>query len=222
MAPWNSFVSYRFREKLNKDKFIKPSQQFLTIEAVYFKFYIHKKVVLTSSELLIQVGEGGKWTATITNSNNISKLDAVTKPECVYKICEGLLGSPPSFLNFIKWFCYPVHHPEISRMTANLEHILELLPLQNFIDRQLFTNRVQVTLEVHLSINNARFTITTVFLWLTAMVCSEWVFISIALLFYSNFFRNIFIVSIMRGNIMQLKMKTRFGSSEWNQIRVEG
>ena len=33
-------------------------------------------------------------------------------------------------------------------MTASLEHILELLPLQNHIERQLFTNRVQVVLEV--------------------------------------------------------------------------
>ena len=34
-------------------------------------------------------------------------------------------------------------------MTCNLEHILELLPLQNYLDRQLFTNRVEITLEVH-------------------------------------------------------------------------
>ena len=58
------------------------------------------------------------------------------------------MGAPPGFNNFVKWYTYPVFHSETSRMTASLEHILELLPLQNHIERQLFTNRVQVVLEV--------------------------------------------------------------------------
>jgi len=94
-----------------------------------------------------KIGEGGKWTANIINSTTVNKIEAITKPECIYNICEGLVGSPPSYLNFTKWFSYPVLHPEISSMTSTLEHILELLPLQNFIDRQLFTNRVEITLE---------------------------------------------------------------------------
>jgi len=94
-----------------------------------------------------KVGDGGKWTSTITNSAVGTKIEALTKPECIYNICEGLLGSPPSYSSFTKWFSYPVNHPEISTMTANLEHTLELLPLQNHLDRQLFTNRVEVMLE---------------------------------------------------------------------------
>ena len=101
--------------------------------------------------MLVKVGDGGKWTSTITNSAVGTKIEALTKPECIYNICEGLLGSPPSYSSFTKWFSYPVNHPEISTMTANLEHTLELLPLQNHLDRQLFTNRVEVMLEVHIS-----------------------------------------------------------------------
>jgi hypothetical protein len=48
----------------------------------------------------------------------------------------------------MKWYSYPVSHGETSRMASSLEHILELLPLQNHVDRQLFTNRVPVVLEV--------------------------------------------------------------------------
>jgi len=96
-----------------------------------------------------KVGEGGKWTASITsNASTVEKIEAITKPECVYKICVGLAGGvQPSYNNFTKWFCYPSNHPEISNMTVGLEHTLELLPLQNFIDRQLFTNRVELKLE---------------------------------------------------------------------------
>jgi hypothetical protein len=96
-----------------------------------------------------RVGEGGRWTASLSAAGSAAKrIEAETKPECIYNICESLLGAPPSFNNFIRWFTYPVFHSETSRMTASLEHILELLPLQNHIDRQLFTNRVQVVLEV--------------------------------------------------------------------------
>lgn len=94
-------------------------------------------------------------------------------------------------------------------MTASLEHTLELLPLQNFIDRQLFTNRVQVTLEVHLSIYNARFLFInrTIFVTDVMNLCYG-VFDIMFYYFIKTFFRNIFIVSIMLGNIMQLKMKS--------------
>lgn len=94
-------------------------------------------------------------------------------------------------------------------MTASLEHTLELLPLQNFIDRQLFTNRVQVTLEVHLSIYYARFLFInrTIFVTDVMNLCYG-VLDIIFYYFIQTFFRNIFIVSIMLGNIMQLKMKS--------------
>ena len=100
-----------------------------------------------------KVGEGGKWTSTVTNSNRMLKVEAETKPECIYNVCSGLVGAPPSYTNFTKWFSYPVNHAEVAAMTANLEHILELLPLQNHLDRQMYTNRVEVALEVHISIN---------------------------------------------------------------------
>ena len=76
------------------------------------------------------------------------KVEALTKPECIYTITNQLLGAVPTYLNFTKWFCYPVQHPEVSAMTAVREHILELVPLQNYVDRQLFTNRVDIALEV--------------------------------------------------------------------------
>ena len=96
-----------------------------------------------------RVGEGGRWTASVSAAGCAAKrIEAETKPECIYNICESLLGAPPGFNNFVKWYTYPVFHSETSRMTASLEHILELLPLQNHIERQLFTNRVQVVLEV--------------------------------------------------------------------------
>lgn len=95
-----------------------------------------------------RVGGGGRWTASLAVAGSAAKrIEAETKPECIYNICESLLGAPPGFNNFVKWYTFPLQHTETSRMTASLEHILELLPLQNHIDRQLFTNRVQVVLE---------------------------------------------------------------------------
>jgi hypothetical protein len=96
-----------------------------------------------------RVGEGGRWTACVSTAGSAPRrIEAETKPECIYNICESLLGTPPGFNNFIKWYSYPVGHSETSRMTSTLEHVLELLPLQNHIDRQLFTNRVPIVLEV--------------------------------------------------------------------------
>ena len=93
--------------------------------------------------------QGGRWTASVSSAGSAARrIEAETKPECIYNICENLLGTPPSFNNFIKWYSYPLNHTETSRMTSSLEHILELLPLQNHIDRQLFTNRVPIVLEV--------------------------------------------------------------------------
>jgi hypothetical protein len=47
----------------------------------------------------------------------------------------------------MKWYSYPVDHSETSRMSSCLDKILELLPLQNHIERQLYTKRVPVVLE---------------------------------------------------------------------------
>ena len=128
------------------------SLSYLITLSIYEPF--HKTTYITKLKVFWpKVGEGGKWTASITsNASTVEKIEAITKPECVYKICVGLAGGvQPSYNNFTKWFCYPSNHPEISNMTVGLEHTLELLPLQNFIDRQLFTNRVELKLEVQLS-----------------------------------------------------------------------
>jgi hypothetical protein len=88
----------------------------------------------------------GCWTANVIGST-IQKVEAETKPECIYKICESLLGTSPDFNNFMKWYSYPVNHTETHRMVSVLEPILELLPLQIHIEQQLFKNKVQVVLE---------------------------------------------------------------------------
>ena len=95
-----------------------------------------------------RVGQGGRWTASVLSEGRVARrVEAETKPECIYNICKNLLGAPPSFHNFIKWYSYPVNHSETRRMSSSLDHFLKLLPLQNHIDRQLFTNRVPVVLE---------------------------------------------------------------------------
>jgi predicted subunit of tRNA(5-methylaminomethyl-2-thiouridylate) methyltransferase len=95
-----------------------------------------------------QVGKGGHWSASVSCGDYPPKrIEAETKPECIYRICESLLGSPPEFDNFMKWYSYPVDHSETSRMSSCLDKILELLPLQNHIERQLYTKRVPVVLE---------------------------------------------------------------------------
>jgi predicted subunit of tRNA(5-methylaminomethyl-2-thiouridylate) methyltransferase len=95
-----------------------------------------------------QVGKGGHWSASVSCGDYPPKrIEAETKPECIYRICESLLGSPPEFDNFMKWYSYPVDHSETSRMSSCLDKILELLPLQNYIERQLYTKRVPVVLE---------------------------------------------------------------------------
>jgi hypothetical protein len=95
-----------------------------------------------------QVGKGGQWTASVSRGGSLPlRIEAETKPECIYSICESLLGAPPGFNNFMKWYSYPVNHSETSRMSSSLDQILELLPLQNHVERQLFAKRVPVVLE---------------------------------------------------------------------------
>jgi hypothetical protein len=95
-----------------------------------------------------RVGKGGCWIASVSCAGSPAhRIEAESKPECIYNICESLLGIPPSYHNFIKWYSYPVNHSETRRMSARLEHILELLPLQNHIDQQLLMNNVPVVLK---------------------------------------------------------------------------
>jgi hypothetical protein len=94
-----------------------------------------------------KTSDGGRWISTVTKDGVHHKVEALTKPECIYTITNQLLGAVPTYLNFTKWFCYPVQHSEVSAMTDVREHILELVPLQNYVDRQLFTNRVDIALE---------------------------------------------------------------------------
>ena len=98
------------------------------------------------------------------------KVEAYTKPECIYNITQELLGGGgggsgsavvPTYMNFIKWYCFPVNHQEVAAMTAVHEHCLELLPLQNYLDRQLFSNRVDIALEVFFSVDILLFTTTS-------------------------------------------------------------
>jgi|688.fasta_scaffold21824_5 hypothetical protein len=94
-----------------------------------------------------RAGKGGCWIASVSWTGNPAlQIEAETKPECIYSICESLLGKPLSYHNFIKWYSYPVNHSEIRCMSARLKHILELLPLQNHIDKQLVMNNVPVVL----------------------------------------------------------------------------
>ena len=95
-----------------------------------------------------RLGEAGFWTASVSRAGSpASRIKAETKPECIYNICENLLGAPPDFNNFIKWYSYPVNHSEIILMSSSLERIYELLPLQDHIFQKLFTNRVPIVLE---------------------------------------------------------------------------
>ena len=98
-----------------------------------------------------QSSDGGRWISTVTKDGVQHKVEAYTKPECIYNITCKLLGSVPTYLNFTKWYCYHVNHPEVLAMTAVREHILELMSLQYYVDRQLFTNRVEIVLEVLLT-----------------------------------------------------------------------
>jgi hypothetical protein len=93
-----------------------------------------------------QVGKGGCWIANVSFAGRPPlRIEAETKPECIYNICETLLSKPPDFNNFIKWYSYPVNHSETCHMLSSLDHILELLPLQNHIEQQL--NQTPVVLE---------------------------------------------------------------------------
>lgn len=93
-----------------------------------------------------RIGEEHCWTASVTIASITKQIRAETKPECIYKIYEKLLEASSGFLN-IKCFTYPIFHSETIRMKESLKHILELLPLQNYIEWQLFSNKVRVILD---------------------------------------------------------------------------
>jgi len=91
--------------------------------------------------------DGGRWISTVSRDGVHTKVEAVTKPECIYTITCQLLSVTPTYNNFTKWYCYPVQHSQVATMTAVREHIIELLPLQFYVDRQLFTKHVEIALE---------------------------------------------------------------------------
>jgi hypothetical protein len=107
-----------------------------------------QKAAYTWPSYQFQAGKGGHWTASVTCGGSVPlRIEAETKPECIYSICESLLGAPPGFDNFMKWYSYPVNHSEIHHMSSSLDQILDLLPLQKYVEQQLFTERVPVVLE---------------------------------------------------------------------------
>lgn len=92
--------------------------------------------------------ENGRWTSCVYRAGSANqRIEAKTKPESIYNICKSLLSASPNYYNFIKWYSYPINHSEINRMVSTLQAILELLPLQNYIDWQLFTNGIPIVLE---------------------------------------------------------------------------
>jgi hypothetical protein len=96
-----------------------------------------------------RLSETGRWTSNVfsTPDSAMLRIEAETKPECIYNICKTVLKTPPVFNEFMMWYSYLVNHNEINSMVSTLQYILELLPLQNHIDQQLFTNRIPVVLE---------------------------------------------------------------------------
>ena len=127
---------------------------------------------------ILKVGDdGGRWISTVSRNGVHTKVEAVTKPECIYTITQHLHNLTPTYNNFTKWYCYPVQHSQVATMTSVREHILELLPLQFYVDRHLFTKRVEIALEVLLicrfSFNYAFFHVDVAdwsFTWCTEFV----------------------------------------------------
>lgn len=94
------------------------------------------------------VGHDGCWMASVSISNKLpQKIHAKSKPECLFFIFQAVLGAKITYNQFIKWYSYPVNHPIKTRMLETLDHIIELLPLQHYIDQQLFVKKVPVVLK---------------------------------------------------------------------------
>jgi hypothetical protein len=96
-----------------------------------------------------RLGETGRWSSNVSNKpgSALLRIEAETKPECIYNICQTVLNTPPVLNQFMMWDIYLVNHNEINNMVSTLQYILELLPLQNHIDHQLFMNRIPIVLE---------------------------------------------------------------------------
>jgi len=93
-------------------------------------------------------GASGCWTSTIEEKGKIpQRIEAVTKSECIYHICQSLLGMTPTYHNFIKLYSYPINHTTTRRLTAMLDHLRELRPLQQHIEQQLVTHQLPIVLK---------------------------------------------------------------------------
>lgn len=97
-----------------------------------------------------QVGRGGLWTSQVTTGAGKVAVEGESGAECLYKVVQALLGGArPEYNNFIRWRCYPSFSAEVNTMAgARLEHIMEMLPLQNHLQRSLKQNRVPLNMEV--------------------------------------------------------------------------
>ena len=114
-----------------------------------------RQVRYTPPEFQYRVGRGGLWTSDVTAASGgaagqVVAVEAETGAECLYKVVEGLLGGEtPDYDNFIRWWCHPSFSSQVNTMSgAHMEHILEMLPLQNHLQRSLRTQRVNLNLEV--------------------------------------------------------------------------
>jgi len=104
------------------------------------------------------LGGDNKWLTTLNITKDGAqrqvKIEAETRAEMVYNILCFVSASPPTFENFVKWYCYPSQSITMITLAGNLELQRQLLPLQNHVDRQLFNARVQCVLEVLCSYRN--------------------------------------------------------------------
>jgi hypothetical protein len=103
-----------------------------------------------------KVGRGGLWTSDVIRYNDKTTVEAESCAEALYKVVQALLGKEtPDYNNFIKWWCYPSFSSEVNTIAgATLEHILEMLPLQNHIQRMLRQRRIQLNMEGAYSYRN--------------------------------------------------------------------
>lgn len=108
-----------------------------------------KKVSYTPPTYQYQVGKGGVFTSSVAMVNDKVTVEGESKAECLHKVVQALLGDQtPEYANFIRWWCYPSFSSEVSTMAgAALEHILEMLPLQNHLFRSLRSNRIPLVME---------------------------------------------------------------------------
>jgi len=94
------------------------------------------------------IGRHGCWRVNVSLPNKLpQRLEATSKPECLFYIFQIILGTPLAYNNFIKWYSYHSYHSEVARMMSTLNYIDELIPLQNYIDQQLFYKKIPIALE---------------------------------------------------------------------------